>query len=297
MTRQTKIDTQTMAQSITRAGSKQTYFTAQLLVDKDLVNDFYKAYAYFRWVDDFIDIESQSKDERISFVKRQRFLLDSFYNNEYPGNLVPEEMIVADLISNDNGDTSGLRSFITNMFAIIEFDAYRRGRVIKRSELNWYTDSLSQSVTDGLQYFIGNGSPYPGGETQYLAAAAAHIAHLLRDTIRDLEDGFINIPQKYLAEHGISPEDVHSPPYLDWVQNRVKQAKEYFRQGKLYLDSLDILRCKIMGYWYCARFEGVLNIIERDGFKLRADHKKEFVWLKMLWLSVLLTFQHIFRRP
>lgn len=297
MTRQTKIDTQTMAQSITRTGSKQTYFTAQLLVDKDLVNDFYKAYAYFRWVDDFIDIESQSKDERISFVKRQRFLLDSFYNHELPDNLVPEEMIVADLIGNDNGDTSGLRSFITNMFAIIEFDAYRRGRIIKRSELTWYTDSLSQSVTDGLQYFIGNGSPYPGGENQYLAAAAAHIAHLLRDTIRDLEDGFINIPQEYLAEHGISPEDVHSPPYLAWVQNRVKQAKEYFREGKLYLDSLDVLRCKIMGYWYCARFEGVLNIIERDGFKLRADYKKEFVWLKMLWLSVLLTFQHIFRRP
>jgi len=296
MTRQTKIDTQTLAQSITRTGSKQTYFTAQLLVDKDLVNDFYKAYAYFRWVDDFIDVESQSKDERISFVKRQRFLLDSFYNQELPDNLVPEEMIVADLIGNDNGDPSGLRSFITNMFAIIEFDAYRRGRVITRSELTWYTDSLSQSVTDGLQYFIGNGSPYPGGENQYLAAAAAHIAHLLRDTIRDLEDGFINIPHEYLAEHGISPEDVHSPPYQAWVQNRVKLAKEYFREGKLYLDSLDVLRCKIMGYWYCARFEGVLNLIERDGFKLRADYKKEFVWLKMLWLSVLLTFQHYFRR-
>lgn len=296
MTRQTKIDTQSMAQSITRTGSKQTYFTAQLLVDKDLVNDFYKAYAYFRWVDDFIDIESQSKEERISFVKRQRLLLDSFYNHQLPANLVPEEMIVADLIGNDNGDSRGLTSFITNMFAIIEFDAYRRGRVIKRSELTWYTDSLSQSVTDGLQYFIGNGSRYPGGENQYLAAAAAHIAHLLRDTIRDLEDGFINIPQEYLAEHGINPEDVHSPPYLAWVQDRVKQAKEYFREGKLYLDSLDVLRCKIMGYWYCARFEGVLNIIERDGFKLRAEYKKEFVWLKMLWLSVLLTFQHYFRR-
>jgi phytoene/squalene synthetase len=296
MINQTRIDTHSMAQSITRAGSKQTYFTAQLLVDKDLVNDFYKAYAYFRWVDDFIDIESQSKDERISFVKRQRNLLDSLYNNELPGDLVPEEKIVADLIGNVNGNNSGLRSFVTNMFAIIEFDAYRRGRIIKRSELNWYTDSLSQSVTDGLQYFIGNGSLYPGGENQYLAAAAAHISHLLRDTIRDLADGFINIPQEYLTEHGIGPEDVHSPPYLAWVQHRVEQAKEYFREGKLYLDSLDVLRCKIMGYWYCARFEGVLNIIERDGYKLRADYKKEFVWLKMLWLSVLLTFQHNFRR-
>ena len=37
-----------LAQSITRAGSKQTYYTARLLVDRELVSDFYRAYAYFR---------------------------------------------------------------------------------------------------------------------------------------------------------------------------------------------------------------------------------------------------------
>jgi hypothetical protein len=44
--------TATLAQSITWAGSKQAYYTARLMVDKDLVNDFYRAYAYFRWADD-----------------------------------------------------------------------------------------------------------------------------------------------------------------------------------------------------------------------------------------------------
>ena len=64
--------------------------------------------------------------------------------------------------------------------------------------------------------------------------------------------------------------------------------------GKRYLDSLEVLRCKIMGYWYCARFEGILDIIERDGYTLRAEYKNQFVWLKMLWLGVILTIQHIF---
>lgn len=36
------------------------------MVDKDLVDDCYQAYAYFRWADDIIDISSQSSDERIS---------------------------------------------------------------------------------------------------------------------------------------------------------------------------------------------------------------------------------------
>lgn len=285
-----------LAQSITRAGSRQTYYTAQLMVDKNLVSDFYRAYAYFRWADDIIDVTSQSRDERISFVKRQRKLIDRLYNDERPSNLEPEENIVADLINHDKEENSRLRSFINNMFAIIEFDAYRKGRGINSNELAWYSNCLSQSVTDGLQYFIGNNNPYPTGENRCLAAYAAHITHLLRDMISDIRDGFINIPQEYLNEHGIDPEDLDSPPFRAWVRNRVEQARENFREGKRYLDSLEVLRCKIMGYWYCARFEGVLDIIERDGFTLRAVYNKQFVWFKMLGLGIILTFQHIFNR-
>ena len=285
-----------LAQSITRAGSRQTYYTAQFMVDKNLVTDFYRAYAYFRWADDIIDVTSQSRDERISFVKRQRKLIDRLYNDERPSNLEPEENIVADLINHDKEENSRLRSFINNMFAIIEFDAYRKGRGINSNELAWYSNCLSQSVTDGLQYFIGNNNPYPTGENRCLAAYAAHITHLLRDMISDIRDGFINIPQEYLNEHGIDPEDLDSPPFRAWVRNRVEQARENFREGKRYLDSLEVLRCKIMGYWYCARFEGVLDIIERDGFTLRAVYNKPFVWFKMLGLGIILTFQHIFNR-
>ena len=47
--------TAALARSITLAGSKQTYYTARLMVDKDLVDDFYRAYPYFRWADDIVD--------------------------------------------------------------------------------------------------------------------------------------------------------------------------------------------------------------------------------------------------
>jgi hypothetical protein len=63
--------TAALAQAITRASSKQTYYTARLMVDKDLIDDFFRAYAYFRWADDIIDVSSRSDDERISFIKRQ----------------------------------------------------------------------------------------------------------------------------------------------------------------------------------------------------------------------------------
>jgi phytoene/squalene synthetase len=291
--------TAALARSITWAGSKQTYYTARLMVDKDLVNDFYRAYAYFRWADHVIDVSSQSDEERISFIRRQRELIDRLYRKERPDDLTPEEEMAAEFIGHDRGENSGLQSFIRNMLAIIEFDAYRKGRLISQQELTWYSDRLGKSVTDGIQYFIGNGHSYLATDSRYLAATAAHIAHLLRDMLVDTADGFINIPREYLEAHGINPENVDSPPFRNWVRGRVAQARQYFREGKRYLDELDVLRCRIVGYWYCARFEGVLDIIERDGYILRAEYneqRKLSTWLKIAWLGISLTVRHIARR-
>lgn len=214
--------TASLAHSITWTSSKQTYFTGRLLVDKDLISDFYRAYAYFRWSDDMIDDSSLSQDECISFIKRQRELIDLLYANDRPDNLSDEEEILADLIDNDLGEDSGLQSFIRNMFEIIEFDAYRRGRLIGADELNWYTNTLAKSVTDGLHYFVGNGHPFPALDKRYSAALAAHITHLLRDKLSDIEQGFINIPREYLKSNNLSPGDIQSPPYRDWVRNRLE---------------------------------------------------------------------------
>jgi len=291
--------TATLAQSITWLGSKQTYFTARLMVDKELVNDFYRAYAYFRWADDTIDVSAKSREERISFIKRQSDLIDRLYRGERPDDLAPEEDIVADLISHDEQEDSKLQSFIRNMFAIIEFDAYRRAQVISHQELTWYSNCLGKAVVDGIQHFIGNGHPYPAGDNRYLAAIAAHIAHLLRDMLLDTAHGFINIPREYLEAHAINPEDVDSPAFRAWVQSRVHQARQYFCEGKHYLDELDVLRCKIVAYWYCARFEGVLDTIERDGYILRAVYDERHrlgTLLRILWLGVSITLQHIARR-
>ncbi len=46
---------QRFAEAITRFASEQTYFTIRLLVDRDHVEDAYRAYAYFRWLDDRLD--------------------------------------------------------------------------------------------------------------------------------------------------------------------------------------------------------------------------------------------------
>ena len=275
----------TLARSITWTGSKQTYYIARLMVDKPLMNDFYQAYAYFRWADDVIDVTARTDDERISFIKRQRALIEGLYQNKPQADLTPEEEILADLIHRDRGENRGLESFVRNMFAIIEFDAYRKGQLISGQELEWYTNCLGQAVVDGLQYFIGNGHPYPTADNRILAAVAAHITHLLRDMLPDMEDGFINIPREYVQGHDINLEDVSGSFFRAWVRDRVSQARQYFREGKHYLDTIEVLRCKIVGYWYCARFEGVLDTLERDDYVLRAEYNERHkfsTWLRLV---------------
>ena len=53
-----KNTTALLAHTITRASSKQFYYTAYILVDKDLVDNCCRAYGYFRWADDVVDLNS-----------------------------------------------------------------------------------------------------------------------------------------------------------------------------------------------------------------------------------------------
>lgn len=275
--------------AITRHASKQTYCTIKFLADRHLVDDAYRAYAYFRWVDDYIDHENLSQPERISFVERQRLIIDRAYHGDWLDNLSPEERMVVELIQNDGAKNDGLRVYIENMMAVMAFDAERRGQTISQSDLKAYTRWLATAVTEAMHYFIGHKCAAPQDDTRYLAVTAAHITHMLRDAIEDMAAGYFNIPQEFLAANGIEPDAVSGGAYRMWVQNQVQLARRFFQTGKTYLARVENRRCRIAGYAYIARFEVVLEAIEKDGFQLRADYperKSIRAALKMAW-SVL----------
>jgi hypothetical protein len=261
-----------LAATITRAASKQTYYTIRFLVDTCLVEAAYQAYAYFRWVDDWLDQGPRPRAERLAFVKRQQALMDGCTHGELLADLTPEERLLADLIQRDTEKNSGLQAYIRNMMAVMAFDADRRGRLISRRELNDYTHSLAVAVTEALHYFIGNNCASPHGKMRYMAVTGAHITHMLRDTLEDVNVGYYNIPCEVIAANGIAPWDVESNAYRGWVQERVRTARACFRIGREYLAQVDSLRCRIAGYAYIHRFEAVLDAIERAGCLLRAQY-------------------------
>jgi phytoene/squalene synthetase len=278
-----------LAPSITNAASKQAYYTIRFLADRERVADAYRAYAYFRWVDDVLDAESPSRSERSALIRRQKSLLESCYIGEPPRRVNPEEKILVELVSSDTEKNSGLQSYLRNMMAVMAFDAERRGRLISQAELNGYTRCLASAVTEAMHYFIGHNCASPQDETRYLAVTAAHITHMLRDTFDDIQAGYFNIPREVLESNHIAPQDVHSDAYRAWVRSRVQLAREYFEAGRVYFRRVQNSRHRLAGFAYMARFEWLLETFEREGFTLRPQYnerKSIGTGLRMSWLAL-----------
>ena len=64
-------------------------------------------------------------------------------------------------------------------------------------------------------------------------------------------------------------EHLHTPAVRAWVRDRVELARSCFTTGRRYLAGVENARCRLAGHAYVARFEWVLDAIERDGYRLR----------------------------
>ena len=272
-----------LAAAITKVASKQTYYTIRFLVDRPLVDDAYRAYAYFRWVDDVVDeVTSTGWDAgdterlvRSRFLERQKNLLEACLNYEEPENIDPHEAMLVDLVRHADRADPRLVAYLRHMMLVMEFDVGRRGRLITSQELDDYTRWLAIAVSEGMHYFIGNGAPAPQDETRYLAVSGAHIVHMLRDTYADLRAGYFNAPREVLEAASIGPGDVRCDAYRAWVRERVQLARAYFEAGQSYFAHVQSRRHRLAGIAYMARFEWLIEALERNGFTLQAEYAQQ----------------------
>jgi phytoene/squalene synthetase len=282
-----------IASSITKAASKQTYYTIRFLVDRERVDDAYRAYGYFRWVDDILDADSLSGSERMAFLERQRSVLEGCYRGESPRDVTVQEEMLVELVHHDLEQNSGLQTYLRNMMRVMDFDARRRGRVISQAELDGYTFWLASAVTEAMHYFIGHAEFAPHDETRYLAVSAAHITHMLRDAFEDVQAGYYNVPREELDLNRFRPQDAQREADRAWVKSRVLLARQHFKAGKDYLARVQNPRCRLAGFAYTARFEWLLDTIEREGYNLRHEYnerKRLGTGLRMSWLALTSMF-------
>ena len=273
-----------LAADITKLASKQTYYTFRFLVRRQRVHDAFRSYAYFRWVDDQLDCNTGTQLEKLAFIHRQLELLDACYAGEAHTPVCPEEQMLVDLVENNPEKTNGVQIYLRNMMAVMVFDVQRKGRMIAQAELTHYSQMLSVAVTELLFYFIGNETKSPSGEERYQAVRGAHIAHMLRDMLGDIDLGYINIPAEILEAHRVSLNDPGSPAFRMWVMERVRLAHHCFNIGRKYFIQVKNLRCRLAAYAYLARFEWMLVLITRDGYRLRRTYPERKSLRAGVWM-------------
>ncbi len=271
--------------AITKRGSKQTYYTFRLLLGRQRALDACRSYAYFRWVDDWLDCKNGSMQEKLFFFNRQSQLLEACYRHASPLASCPEEQILIDLVDHDRQPSSGLQIYLRNMMAVMSFDVRRRGRMITQAELNQYSNLLSSAVTELLLYYLDPDDPLPVNGDRYLAVRGAHITHMLRDLLDDIEHGYINLPLETYQGWQLSLEDIHSPRFKMWVLERVRLAQNCFNAGRRYYNQVKSFRCRVAAYAYMARFEWMLQAIERDGYRLRRSYPERKSLRAALWMA------------
>ncbi len=278
-------DWQDLPAEITRHASKQTYYTFRLLVSRPRRMDAYRAYAYFRWVDDKLDCNSGTQAEKLAFINRQRALLEACYRREQTTAGSPEERMLLDMVCSDQEVSSGLQFYLRNMMDVMSFDVSRKGRLITQAELENYSHMLSTGVTELLFYFIGHDDPSPRNEERYQAVRGAHIAHMLRDMLDDIALGYVNLPVEAMQSGQISLADLDSPTFRGWVKQRVVLARQCFRTGRLYFRQVKNVRCRLAACAYLARFEWMLGAIERDGYRLRRKYPERKSFRAGCWMA------------
>jgi hypothetical protein len=274
-----------LAASITRSGSKQTYYTLRFLADSDRLQDALRGYAYFRWVDDQLDTSAGTQQEKLAFLHRQCALLDACYLGETPEISAAEEQMLVDLVRENPDKESGLGVYLYNMMGVMSFDVERYGRGITQAQLAHYSLMLSKAVTEYMFYFIGHDDPPPQGAARYQAVIGAHVVHMLRDLLCDIDLGYYNFPVEVHPGEQISIDDIHSQVFRQWVYERVQQAHESFIAGREYISRVKNLRCRLAGFTYLARFEWMLRAIERDQYCLRASYPERKKFRVILWMA------------
>jgi phytoene/squalene synthetase len=268
----------------TKTASKQTYYTIRLLADRDRMQDAFRSYAYYRWLDDQLDTDLNSRLEKITLLSRQQELLEACYGGEKVDITYPEEQMLVELVKNDIEENSGLQTYLRDMMAVMAFDVERQGRVISQAELKQYSQLLSSAVTEYMFYFFGHCYQSHNSPNRYLAVQGAHITHMLRDLMDDVDIGYINIPAELLAEEQISLDQLHGQALRQWVAERVKLAHRYFEAGRKYIAGVKSKRCRLAGFAYLARFEWMLRVIEGDQYYLRRAYPERKSLKATMWM-------------
>ena len=94
-----KLNIDELAKLEVKKSNPLTYGIMLLFVDRPLIYNCLKAYAYFRWLDDMVDDVLSSPSETEEFLSRQKMLINQFYDKNNPEIRSSKEIMLKTLLT------------------------------------------------------------------------------------------------------------------------------------------------------------------------------------------------------
>jgi phytoene/squalene synthetase len=294
-------DLQIVARQRAKASNLTAYLLVRLFTKADRRDYLFLIYAYFRWIDDMVDSPGTSKEEKERFIEQQRGFLANLYDGQAClETCTLEEQFAQWFVAYDREIGFLLKDDVLGMFSVLKHDLDRDRAPWSAEEMYEFICLESKSYINMIRFSCGETGNYKGAN-RYDEGVACKLAHLLRDFVEDLNQGTMNISRDDLQKYEINLDKGNHENFRLWVKDQVMLAGERFRMGKHNLSNSSRLRYKIASQLYCAKYEDILAMIEKDNYFLRAKYRrtpltKARFLFKSILVILLTTVDHYSRK-
>lgn len=251
------------AEAVTRKSTLFGYLLCKTFFRAENTLPLFQSYAYFRWLDDFVDQSNDSQESLVCFVLRQKNLIASWYNGESAQASNSRESFIHATINYDKTNEMQLHSMITNFIEAIEWDVSRRYSIVSKNDLGIYSLRLGRSYAEGLLFGLGMKANDPAYDiAMNKCGSAAHIAHILRDLSIDLNLGYVNISCEDMKLFDIDPLDPSLHGIGKWIAFSAEKAEALFSEGKIYQKTFPNIKSRLVFDIVCSRYLSVLRKVK-----------------------------------
>src|SRR4030042_3249160 len=240
-----------------------TYLLVRLFCRRDDRRIAYSLYRYFRQCDDYIDDPDRDQREKLSFLDRQRRLIDKMYN----GHLENDSQLAV-IINYDRRHHNAFKNIFYEMLDIFEFDAQRGNKASGAKSLIDYSLKLSHAYTTLLIMFLK--PEHKINEQDIQLAHGCHLVHMLRDYYEDQKLGYLNISREEKQKFVLDNPD--SENFRQWVKERISFLDEKLKTGKKSLIRTPYIRIRLIALLYCFRYEIILKQLKDNGYILKRSY-------------------------
>lgn len=292
-----------IAKAITKKSNLTTYWLVNVFGDRSAKDYSFLIYAYFRWVDDFIDSPDRSYEEKMRFIQRQNQLLTDLYagNGNEPASLRLEEKFALHFAYFDSQINNSLKEDILRFFAVLERDVLRGGA--PKTILEAYRLMRLESIAymNLVRYFITGQRCEAEDPEEYYAGIGCKIVHLLRDFAEDLDQGRANISEEEKELYGVDLGRINDSNFREWVKAKARLADECLRKGVNALHRSESFKYKLASLLYCARYQEILGKIKSNNYCLASRYDRnlaeQVLFLIQLGRTLLNTTSAHYLRP